>query len=97
MHGIIFSHSLGIPAVHLENTNLYNTKNFKFKDYYSILDIPYIKEDLKRENINTIIKKYSNNKIRFKFLPNPKIIKQIQDNLLATFPYKINYSMINKY
>ena len=95
--GIIFSHSLGIPAVHLENTNLYNTKNFKFKDYYSILDIPYIKEDLKKENINTIIKKYRNNKIRFKFLPNPKIIKQIQDNLLATFPYKINYSMINKY
>lgn len=97
LHGIIFSHSLGIPAVHLENTNLYNAKNYKFKDYYSILDIPYIKEELKIDDINTIIKKYNNNKTRYKFLPNRKIIKKIQDNLLAFFPYKNNYSLINKY
>lgn len=52
LHGIIFSHSLGIPSVHLEYRELYSKKNFKFKDYYSILDIPYVKEDLKMDNID---------------------------------------------
>lgn len=33
LHGIIFSHSLGIPAIHLENKNLSSKRNFKFKDY----------------------------------------------------------------
>ena len=44
LHGIIFSHSLGIPAIHLENRILDSKNNYKFKDYYSTLDIPYIKE-----------------------------------------------------
>lgn len=86
LHGIIFSHSLGIPAVHLERLVLYSKKNFKFKDYYSVLDIPYIKEDLKREKLEHIIKKY--NKNRFKYLPSKKIIKQIQHRLLSSFPFR---------
>lgn len=88
LHGIIFSHSLGIPSVHLENNLLSSINNFKFKDYYSILDISYIKEDLKKENINNIIEKYSNNKLRYKFLPSKTVINQIQENLLSHFPYK---------
>ena len=54
LHGIIFSHSLDIPSVHLEYRELYSKKNFKFKDYYSVLDIPYVKEDLKMDNIDNI-------------------------------------------
>ena len=88
LHGIIFSHSLGIPSVHLENNVLSSINNFKFKDYYSTLDISYVKEDLKKENINTIIKKYNNSNLSYKFLPSKKVIKQIQDNLLFNFPYK---------
>ena len=86
LHGIIFSHSLGIPAVHLENKILASKKNFKFKDYYSNLNIPYIKEDLKKENLDCIIQKYKKN--RFQFLPEKKIINQIQDRLLFSFPYQ---------
>ena len=90
LHGIIFSHSLGIPAVHLEREMLISKKNFKFKDYYSVLDIPYIKEDLKKENLDDIVKKYENN--RFKYLPSKKKIRQIQDSLSSSFPYqKMNY------
>ena len=72
LHGIIFSHSLGIPAVHLEHKILRSKTNFKFKDYYSILDIPYIKEDLKKDNLDAIVKKYEKN--RLAFLPSSKII-----------------------
>lgn len=64
LHGIIFSHSLGIPAVHLEHLKLLSRKNYKFKDYYSVLDIPYIKEDLKREKLEHIIKKYEKNRFK---------------------------------
>lgn len=85
LHGIIFSHSLGVPAIHLENKELVSKRNFKFKDYYSVLDIPYIKEDLKIVNFNTIIKNYS--KDRFKYLPNKKLIKRIQKDLLLSFPF----------
>jgi len=86
LHGIIFSHSLGVPAVHLEYNKLASKNNFKFKDYYSILDIPYIKEKIKNKNLDSIIKKYKNN--RFKFLPNYEIIKEIQDSLLFNFPFQ---------
>ena len=97
LHGIIFSHSLGIPSVHLENKVLSSIKNFKFIDYYSVLDIPYIKEDLKKDNLNNIIKKYNNDEMRFKYLPSKKIINQIQDNLLSCFPYKIDKTIMNNY
>ena len=33
LHGIIFYHSLGIPAIHLEYKELLSKKNFKFNDY----------------------------------------------------------------
>ena len=90
LHGIIFSHSLGIPAVHLENKILTSHGNFKFKDYYSVLNIPYIKEDLKKNNLNDIIKKYQKQNLS-EFLPNIKLIKKIQDNLLSCFPFlKLN-------
>ena len=86
LHGIIFSHSLGIPAVHLEHKMLNSKNNFKFKDYYSILDIPYIKENVNSENLDIIVKKYEKN--RLAYLPSNKIIKQIQENLLFSFPYQ---------
>jgi len=86
LHGIIFSHSLGIPAVHLKYNMLSSKKNFKFKDYYSILDIPYIKEDLNKEDLEAIVKKYDKN--RLKYLPKKEIIYEIQDTLLFYFPFQ---------
>lgn len=88
LHGIIFSHSLGIPSVHLENLMLCSKKNFKFKDYFSVLKIPYTKEKLKNNNFLYIVKKYK--KKRYKYLPKKTIIKQIQDSLLSSFPFKKN-------
>ena len=75
LHGIIFSHSLGIPAIHLEYKELSSKKNFKFKDYYSVINISYIKEDLNKQKLEQIIKKYNYNKINF--LPTIKIINML--------------------
>ena len=97
LHGLIFSHSLGIPAVHLEYHLLASKNNYKFKDYYSVLNIPYNKEDLKKENLENIIERYRNKNKRHKYLPNVSIIKQIQDNLLFTFPYQKMTNVICTY
>ena len=43
LHGIIFAHSFGVPAIHIEETDIGSKDNFKFKDYYSVLDIDYVK------------------------------------------------------
>ena len=86
LHGIIFSHSLGIPAIHIIKKKLASKNNFKFKDYYSVLDIPYTNINLNKEKLEDIIEKYINNKNQY--LPSKKRIKQIQDSLIFAFPYQ---------
>lgn len=81
LHGIIFSHSLGIPAIHLEINNVGSADNFKFKDYFSVLDIDYIK--ITEEAIKDKILDPK------KYLPSRKCITKIQNNLLKAFPYKL--------
>lgn len=82
LHGLIFSHSLGIPAVHLETINVGSKDNFKFKDYYSVLDIDYQKvlwtEDLDLETVMTQYKHHC---------PSRKRVLQIQEGLMRAFPY----------
>lgn len=81
LHGIIFSHSLGIPAVHLEHINVGSTDNFKFKDYYSTINVNYIKVDESVfKNVNIFLANTN------KYLPTN--IAELQTKLLDAFPYK---------
>lgn len=90
LHGLIFSHSLGIPAVHVENKQLYSLNNFKFKDYYSVYkNIKYIKEPLSSLDIN----KYLNSDFNL-YKPSQDELIKIQNNLLECFPYKIDKGVI---
>lgn len=41
LHGLIFAHSYGIPAVHIVCNQLESVGNFKFKDYYSSFNGDY--------------------------------------------------------
>ena len=84
LHGIIFAHSLGVPAVHLEESDIGSKDNFKFKDYYSVLDIPYIK--YKSEDIEHFGSLFLTLKNASKYLPSREVITKIQDNLLAVCP-----------
>lgn len=94
LHGIIFSHSVGIPTIHLENTVLQDDEeNFKFKDYYSTLNVPYTKEiivDFGPE----LVDKYLEHPLRYK--PTSKRVEEIQESLLRCFPYPINNKTANK-
>lgn len=81
LHGIIFAHSFGIPAIHLEATNKESINNFKFKDYYSVLDIPYSK--CSWENTDNFDAFFDE---KGKYVPSNNCIKTIQNNLLHSLP-----------
>lgn len=84
LHGIIFAHSFGIPAAHVELNNVGSKENFKFKDYYSVLDIDYFnhKIDITKgiEQFNSIIENKN------KYLPTKERILAIQNKLLEAKP-----------
>ena len=88
LHGIIFAHSYGIPAVHVELKELESKKNFKFKDYYSVFDdIQYEKISIKDfvNNIDWYIKYLPSAQ---GYVPDQLKVQQIQKDLLNSFPYK---------
>lgn len=84
LHGIIFAHSFGIPAAHVELNNVGSRNNFKFKDYYSTLDIGYSKykidPDKGIEQFDKLIAQKET------FLPSREIVIRIQNNLLKAKP-----------
>ena len=86
LHGIIFAHSLGVPAIHIENKMLYSTDNFKFKDYYSTIGLNYFKE--KFVPTNEFVDTYLLNKDRY--LPKMNLIRKIQEDLMKVFPYEVS-------
>lgn len=80
LHGLIFAHSLGVPAKHLEINPLSSRNNFKFKDYYTVLGIPYTKEVF-TDDLLFIEGGRTNCK------PDVDIVSKIQKDLMDVFPY----------
>ena len=86
LHGIIFAHSYNIPAIHIEFNKLESLDDFKYKDYYSTLDINYTKRILVKnliKDLNIFNDLYKNKNL---YRPSQKCIKNIQDNLLKVLP-----------
>lgn len=91
LHGIIFSHSYGIPAMHIIHNPLYSIKQFKFHDYYSNFSIKYIPCPIRDMNeltdvlntIETCLSKHPS-----KFTPSSGELTAIQNRLLDAFPFK---------
>ena len=90
LHGIIFSHSLGVPAYHIEMMKLREGDNFKFKDYYTCYNSELHYENFKC--INSIIPferilEYDKNN-RTKCNPSREDILIKQKEFLSILPYK---------
>ena len=92
LHGIIFSHSLGIPAYHIELNPLQEKDNFKFKDYYSSYDRKIHYENFKCNDFaipfDRILEYDRNN--RGICNPYENEITNKQNDFLSVLPYK-NY------
>ena len=88
LHGIIFSHSFGIPAFHIKHNELASKKSFKFLDYYSNFNLKYLmkitrtKADFKFDEFEVL---YNNRNL---FVPTKEEIEQNQNSLLSVFPFK---------
>lgn len=96
LHGIIVAHAYGIPALWIMKGYI-DTDGFKFKDYFSSVNIPIydgftnIEEILsKQQNITNL---FENNKIQS--LPH-KSITEIQKSLIFAAPFKVCKDITNK-
>lgn len=93
LHGLIISHAYGIPAIWIKAGNI-GTDGFKFKDYFSSVNIPYYSPiKLEEFDLNSFHITEVNKNI---ILPKNDIIKKIQTDLLscAPFPLKSQYKVL---
>ena len=83
LHGLIFSHSLGVPALYLSNQSPY-----KFKDYYSVYDRIDYKELDTWTTLASAIRKIDDTEYINSVNPNMKEVEQVQKNIIRAMPYK---------
>lgn len=83
LHGLIFSHSLGVPALYLSNQPQY-----KFKDYYSVYDRIDYKELDNWTTLASAIRKIDDTEYINSVNPNMKEVEQVQKNIIRAMPYK---------
>lgn len=93
LHGIIFSHSFGTPALYITcfNGQKY-VDSYKFEDYYSVYD--RINYNFKPENntFDRVIEKIYDKKYVLSVNPTKKEVSVIQNNILSAMPYKESFS-----
>lgn len=96
LHGIIVSHAYGIPALWIRKGYI-DTDGFKFKDYFSSVDISLYEGF---EDIDRILESKENIELLFKQNQNitlpQKSIKQIQTDLINSAPFEIVKSIKEK-
>lgn len=84
LHGIIFAHSFGVPAYHIVANSPESIDFYKYKDYYSVLDIGYQNYKLDFKNDEEAFKRiYAS---RSEFVPSGDIVSKIQEDLLKAKP-----------
>lgn len=88
LHGIIFAHSYGIPAIRVKHNELATRRAFKFLDYYSNWNLRYLEIPVRTESDldwNKIDVLYRN---KAYFVPTKYEIEKNQKALLNAFPIK---------
>jgi len=98
LHGIIVSHAYNVPSLRIFIAPI-GGDGIKFEDYYSSINMPFqfpieVNEENKI-NINDVNYFHSKINSQIENYPNQQEIKKVQESLLKTFPYKIQYSLLN--
>ena len=88
LHGIIFAHSFGIPAMHIIHNPLHDPHQFKFHDYYSPFHLEYVPKPISE------VPFFSTKELGFLydaknlFHPSHDEIVTMQQQLLDACPFK---------
>lgn len=88
LHGIIFSHSFGIPAFHFKHNELCSKNSFKFLDYYSNFNLKYLTKDIRTKEDFDFTEMEILYKNRNLFVPSADEITKNQNDLLTVFPFR---------
>ncbi|MCT3699061.1 polysaccharide pyruvyl transferase family protein [Elizabethkingia anophelis] len=89
LHGIIVAHAYGIPALWIKNGDIGSLNGFKFKDYFSSVDIPFYDGfDCSDERLlnGDWVKLFDSNKDKIDINCS---LKEIQNNLLRSAPFHL--------
>lgn len=90
LHGLIFAHAYGIPALWIKHGYV-NSSDFKYYDYFSGVKIPFYKPDTDDEKILSsfqTVEEYFR-KLQQSALIDKDILKNVQQRLLKVFPFEL--------
>lgn len=89
LHGLIFAHAYGIPAVWVKFENRLFGDNVKFYDYFASVKLAYPEEfTFEMHNLKEWEKIGSSATFA---LPAAAVIRERQNDLLTTFPFEIRH------
>lgn len=89
LHGLILAHAYGIPALWFIN-RANDIDGFKFRDYFSSVNLPQYSGFETFQELTTDLPSLQSifRRHREKALPDAAIIQNLQEGLLAAFPFK---------
>ena len=89
LHGLIFAHSYGVPAYHVQFTDFFKNGNFKFSDYYSSFEgiqyKKYVCKDFKMD-VQEILKYHE--ECCATANPTQEMVMEKQRQFLLALPYR---------
>lgn len=89
LHGIIVAHAYGIPALWIRGRGT-GTDDIKFRDYFSSVGIPFYDGGFILSDFVNLPFDSFPNQVKKVMLPEPLLVKQIQNKLLEVAPFPIS-------
>lgn len=90
LHGLIFAHAYGIPALWIKHGYV-NSSDFKYYDYFSGVNIPFYNPEIDDEKILSSfqsVEMYFQKMIKSSLI-DKDILRDVQKGLLKVFPFEM--------
>lgn len=89
LHGVIVAHAYGIPALWIRGRGT-GTDDIKFRDYFSSVGIPFYDGRFTLSDFVNLPFDTFPNQVKKVMLPEPILVKQLQEKLLEVAPFPIS-------
>ena len=89
LHGVIVAHAYGIPALWIRGRGT-GTDDIKFRDYFSSVGIPFYEGRFTLSDFVYLPFDSFPNQVKKVMLPEPILVKKLQEKLLEVAPFPIS-------